>query len=163
MPVHTQAVFSCSYTFQRYFYSVVMFICPTYSHTAKEFHTVYLYNRSDNEHLELWTHILPSVVCGSGVGAGSKLNLTSGGVCFCMGAGGAGGGVYLKALRLTMMWFPTNVLRPKARQSTTVILRGGWRSSFSGNSCRTTEQNRVLTLHESTWSHVIIEDLIPKT
>lgn len=51
-----------------------------------------------------------------------------------IGTGGVGGGVYTKALRLLMLWFPTNVLRPKARQSTTVIVSGGCRFSFSGNS-----------------------------
>lgn len=44
--------------------------------------------------------------------------------------------MYLKAFRVLMMWLPTSVLRPKARQSTTVMLRGGWRFSFSGSSFR---------------------------
>ena len=78
--------------------------------------------------------LLPSVLCGSGVRAGPRVYVTLGGLCFCKRAGRAGGGMYLKALRLLIMWFPTNVLRPNARQSTTVRLRGGWRCSFSGNS-----------------------------
>lgn len=76
----------------------------------------------------------PSPLGGSGITAAP-----GGGLCVWMEAGGAGGGAYWKALRLLMMWFPTSVLRPKARQSTTVMLRGGWRFSFSGSSCSATE------------------------
>lgn len=36
-------------------------------------------------------------------------------------------------------WLPTSVYRPKARQSTTRMFRGGWRSSFSGRSCKEPE------------------------
>lgn len=76
---------------------------------------------------------------------GPGLLMSLGGLCVCMGAGRAGSGIGLKALRLLMMWFPTRVLRPKARQSTTVILRGGWRCSFSGNSYRTVTEYRFLS------------------
>lgn len=79
-------------------------------------------------------HILPSVLGGSVTGLGSGMSVSLGGGCTWIGAGGGGGGVYLKVLRLFIMWFPTNVLRPNARQSTTVMVSGGWRCSFSGNS-----------------------------
>lgn len=81
-------------------------------------------------------HALPSALGGSSVGSGSKLTETLWEVWGWVGAGRGGGGMYLKALRLLMMWFPTNVLRPKALQSTTVMLSGGWRFSFSGSSCK---------------------------
>lgn len=79
-------------------------------------------------------HLLPSVLGGSGAGLGSGTSDSLGGGCVWIGAGRAGGGVYLKVLRLFITWFPTNVLRPNARQSTTVMVSGGWRCSFSGNS-----------------------------
>lgn len=77
--------------------------------------------------------------------AGPGVLMSLGGLCVCIGAGRAGSGIGLKALRLLMMWFPTSVLRPKARQSTTVILSGGWRCSFSGNSYRTVTECRFLS------------------
>lgn len=81
------------------------------------------------------------MLCGSGVREGLGVCVTSGGLCNWTVWGGVG--VYLKALRLLMMWFPTSVLRPKARQSTTVMLRGGWRCSFSGNSCQQSGQRNL--------------------
>lgn len=51
-------------------------------------------------------------------------------------AGGSEGGLYLNSPRLLMTWLPTRVLLPKALQSTTVIVSGGWRYSSSGSSCR---------------------------
>lgn len=53
----------------------------------------------------------------------------------CGLGGGKAGGLYLNRPRLFMTWLPTKVLLPKALQSTTVIVRGGWRYSFSGSSC----------------------------
>lgn len=84
--------------------------------------------------------------CGSGGSAGPGVYVTLAGSCALIGGGRAGGGVYLKVLRLLTMWFPTSVLRPKARQSTTVMLRGGWRCSFSGNSYRTIKQSKIFRL-----------------
>lgn len=52
----------------------------------------------------------------------------------CRLGGGKDGGVYLNRPRLFMTWLPTRVLLPKALQSTTVIVSGGWRYSFSGSS-----------------------------
>lgn len=77
---------------------------------------------------------LPSAAGGSSACPGSRLTDALLGVCVWAAAVAAGGGVYLKALRLLTTWWPTSVLRPKARQSTTVMLSGGWRCSFSGSS-----------------------------
>lgn len=80
------------------------------------------------------TRLLPSVLGGATAGLGSGMSDSLGGGCTWIGVGSGGGGVYLKALRLFITWFPTNVLRPNALQSTTVMVSGGWRCSFSGNS-----------------------------
>lgn len=53
------------------------------------------------------------------------------------GARGSTGGVYLNLFKLLITWLPTSVLRPKARQSTTLRVRGGCKFSFSGSSCDT--------------------------
>lgn len=81
-----------------------------------------------------WKRFLPSVLGGSTAGPGSGTSDSLGGGCVWTGAGSGGGGVYLKALRLFITWLPTNVLRPNALQSTTVMVSGGWRCSFSGSS-----------------------------
>lgn len=94
---------------------------------------------------QIHTLALPSALCRSNVMVGPGVLMSLGGLCVCTGAGRAGSGIGLKALRLLMMWFPTSVLRPKARQSTTVILSGGWRCSFSGNSYRTVTECRFLS------------------
>lgn len=83
---------------------------------------------------QMQTHFLPSVLGGSVAELGSGVSESLGGGCVWIGVGSGGGGVYLKALRLFITWFPTNVLRPNALQSTTVMVSGGWRCSFSGSS-----------------------------
>lgn len=80
------------------------------------------------------TSFLPSELDGSTPDLGSRMSGCLGGGCAWNGVGSGGGRVYLKALRLFITWFPTNVLRPNALQSTTVMVSGGWRCSFSGNS-----------------------------
>lgn len=90
--------------------------------------------RTEASTTQTQTHLLPSALGGSTAGLRSGRSGSLGGGCVWIGVGAGGGGVYLKLLRLFMTWFPTNVLRPKALQSTTVMESGGWRCSFSGNS-----------------------------
>lgn len=45
-----------------------------------------------------------------------------------------GEGMCLNNAKLLIIWLPTSVLRPKALQSTTVMVRGGRRCSSSGSS-----------------------------
>ncbi|TNN48958.1 hypothetical protein EYF80_040848 [Liparis tanakae] len=90
----------------------------------------------DKRSVFLWERTSgPTVLCGCGGGAWAVEGPGPTSVAPPLSMA-AGGGVYVKALRLLMMWFPTNVLRPNARQSTTVMLRGGWSCSFSGSSLR---------------------------